>query len=553
VKIAFAQINPIVGDISGNCQLILEAAQKAVEADAELLVVPELSISGYPPKDLLLREGFVGRCDAALAQLAQAEVFQQVAGIIGHPTRREMPAQSIANAASLIADGQVQSTIHKTLLPNYDVFDEQRYFAPARKITPMIFQGRKLGVHICEDAWWGERTTRYHQNPALHPDPIFELATQGVECFINLSASPFERDKRHQRLNLVRSHVERHHRPFLFVNQVGGNDDLVFDGHSFVLNGRGEMVIEAASFQEDFQVVDLDQLPKPIADAETPYEEALLDALVLGLRDYMTKCGFTDCVLGLSGGVDSALATYIAAAAMGPDHVHCLMMPSRYSTDHSIGDSEKLVQALGVDAETIPIDEIHQAYEATPVIGEDLKLQPLGLPDQNLQARIRGACVMLRSNTHGWMALATGNKSELAVGYCTIYGDMAGGFAVLSDLFKRDVYALCRYINETREGREVIPNNIITKPPSAELAPDQKDEDSLPPYEILDQILAGLIEQHKSVATLCEEFSEETVRWVANKLDRNEFKRRQMPPGIKLSQRAFGTGRRMPMAAKFDG
>jgi NAD+ synthase (glutamine-hydrolysing) len=552
VKIAFAQINPIVGDITGNCQLILEAAQRAVEADADLLVVPELAISGYPPKDLLLREGFVGRCDAALDQLAQAEVFQQVAGIVGHPTRREVSGQSIANAASLIADGEVQSTIHKTLLPNYDVFDEQRYFAPARKITPMIFQGRKLGVHICEDAWWGERTTRYHQNPALHPDPIFELATQGVECFINLSASPFERDKRHQRLNLVRSHVERHHRPFMFVNQVGGNDDLVFDGHSFVLNESGEMVVEAASFQEDFQVVDLDHLPKPIADAETPYEEALLDALVLGLGDYMTKCGFTDCVLGLSGGVDSALATYIAAAAMGPDHVHCLMMPSRYSTDHSIGDSEKLVQALGVDAETIPIDEIHQAYEATPVIGEDLNLQPLGLPDQNLQARIRGACVMLRSNTHGWIALATGNKSELAVGYCTIYGDMAGGFAVLSDLFKRDVYALCRYINETREEREVIPDNIITKPPSAELAPDQKDEDSLPPYEILDQILAGLIEQHKSVTTLCEEFPEEIVRWVANKLDRNEFKRRQMPPGIKLSQRAFGTGRRMPMAARFD-
>ena len=553
MKIAFAQINPIVGDITGNCQLILEAAQRAVEADADLLVVPELAISGYPPKDLLLREGFVGRCDAALDQLAQAEVFQQVAGIVGHPTRREVSGQSIANAASLIADGEVQSTIHKTLLPNYDVFDEQRYFAPARKITPMIFQGRKLGVHICEDAWWGERTTRYHQNPALHPDPIFELATQGVECFINLSASPFERDKRHQRLNLVRSHVERHHRPFMFVNQVGGNDDLVFDGHSFVLNESGEMVVEAASFQEDFQVVDLDHLPKPIADAETPYEEALLDALVLGLGDYMTKCGFTDCVLGLSGGVDSALATYIAAAAMGPDHVHCLMMPSRYSTDHSIGDSEKLVQALGVDAETIPIDEIHQAYEATPVIGEDLNLQPLGLPDQNLQARIRGACVMLRSNTHGWIALATGNKSELAVGYCTIYGDMAGGFAVLSDLFKRDVYALCRYINETREEREVIPDNIITKPPSAELAPDQKDEDSLPPYEILDQILAGLIEQHKSVTTLCEEFPEEIVRWVANKLDRNEFKRRQMPPGIKLSQRAFGTGRRMPMAARFDG
>ncbi|MBD3672011.1 MAG: NAD+ synthase [Planctomycetaceae bacterium] len=553
MKIAFAQLNPVVGDLAGNSQMILEAAAQAADRGADLLVVSELVISGYPPKDLLLREGFVDRCDRAIEELAQAEVFQRVAGIIGHPTRRGLTGQAIANAASLIADGAIQSTTHKTLLPNYDVFDEQRYFSPSRKIAPLVFRDRKLGVHICEDAWWGESSTRYHQNPALHPDPIFELATQGAECFINLSASPFERDKRHQRLNLVRNHVERHQRPFLFVNQVGGNDDLVFDGHSFVLNELGEMVLEAAAFETDFQMIDLDALPAPLQDSEQAYEKDLLDALILGLRDYMQKCGFSDCVLGLSGGVDSALATYIAAAAMGPEHVHCLMMPSRYSTEHSVGDSQKLVEALGVDAEIIPIDEIHKAYEATPIVGDDLKLQPLGLPDQNLQARIRGACVMLRSNTHGWIALATGNKSELAVGYCTIYGDMAGGFAVLSDLFKRDVYALCKYINQTREGREVIPENIINKPPSAELAPDQKDQDTLPPYEILDAILAGLIEQHKSVASLCEEFPEETVRWVANKLDRNEFKRRQMPPGIKLSQRAFGTGRRMPMAARFDG
>ena len=264
MKIAFAQLNPIVGDISGNAALVEAAGRKAIEAGAELLIVPELVISGYPPKDLLLREDFVARCDQAVERLAQLDVFQQIAAIIGHPTRRDLPGQTIANAASLIEQGSIRSTIQKTLLPNYDVFDEQRYFAPSRKIAPMIFRGRKLGVHICEDAWWGERTTKYHQNPASAPPTRFSnWHTQGAECFINLSASPFERDKRHQRLNIVRNHVERHHRPFLFVNQVGGNDDLVFDGHSFVLNASGEMVLEAASFESDFHVVDLDELPPP--------------------------------------------------------------------------------------------------------------------------------------------------------------------------------------------------------------------------------------------------------------------------------------------------
>ena len=478
--------------------------------------------------------------------------FESLAGIIGHPTNRTLPARCVANAASLIHSGKILETIHKTLLPTYDVFDEHRYFRPASKIAPLEFEGKKFGVHICEDAWWGEQDTAYHELPFVLPDPVHELAENGAEYFINLSASPFERDKRHRRERLVRAHVLKYGKPFLFVNQVGGNDDLVFDGHSFVLDASGNAVLQMRSFETDQQLVDLDCLPDPLDSTNRVYEDNLLDALILGLRDYMRKCGFTDCVLGLSGGIDSALATYIAARAVGPEHVHCLMMPSRYSSEHSVSDSERLVEALRVDAEIIPIDEIHQAYERTPVVGQDLKIDPLGLPDQNLQARIRGACVMLRSNTHGWIALATGNKSELAVGYCTIYGDMAGGFAVLSDLFKRDVYALCRYINEHREGREVIPDNIITKPPSAELAPDQFDQDSLPPYPVLDAILEGLIERERSVASLCKEFPEETVRWVAGKLDRNEFKRRQMPPGIKLSQRAFGSGRRMPMAARFE-
>ncbi|HUG18406.1 MAG TPA: NAD+ synthase [Planctomycetaceae bacterium] len=552
MKISLAQLNPIVGDLKGNSELIREAARRAVTAGADLLVVSELAVSGYPPKDLLLREGFVSACDRIVQELARAPEFESLAAIVGHPSNQTLPPRCVANAASLIHNGQILDTTHKTLLPTYDVFDEHRYFRPASEIASLDFKGRKLGVHICEDAWWGEEDTTYHAQPFVMPDPVRELSLKGAECFINLSASPFERDKRHRRERLVRAHVQKYGKPFLFINQVGGNDDLVFDGQSFVLDADGAAVLHMKSFESDQQLIDLDNLPEPIEVSPHTYEQDLLDALILGLRDYMRKCGFTDCVLGLSGGVDSALATYIAARAVGPERVHCLMMPSRYSSEHSVSDSRKLIAALGVDSEIIPIDEIHQAYERTPVVGDDLKLKPLGLPDQNLQARIRGACVMLRSNTHGWIALATGNKSELAVGYCTIYGDMAGGFAVLSDLFKRDVYALCRYINEYREKREVIPDNIITKAPSAELAPDQFDQDSLPPYPVLDAILEGLIERERSVASLCKEFPAETVRWVAGKLDRNEFKRRQMPPGIKLSQRAFGSGRRMPMAARFE-
>jgi len=370
---------------------------------------------------------------------------------------------------------------------------------------------------------------------------------------INISASPFELDKRERRHEIVHSHVDRFSIPYLFVNQVGGNDDLVFDGHSFVIDQDNQVVLQMPGFQEDLQVYDTEQSTEAgsIEIEGNSREEQLFAALVLGLRDYMQKCGFTDCVLGLSGGIDSALACAIAAEAIGPERVHALLLPSRYSSDHSIADSLELVKNLGLDYEIIPIDEVHRAFESLPVIGDDLRAQPAGLPDQNLQARIRGANVMVRSNQHGWMALATGNKSELAVGYCTLYGDMAGGFAVLCDVFKRDVYLVSRYVNQ-RAGRTIIPERILDKPPSAELAPNQLDQDSLPPYDLLDGILKGLIEEELSIKSLSKRFPIETIRWVANKLDRNEFKRRQMPPGIKLSNRAFGSGRRMPMAARFQ-
>ena len=551
MKIALAQLNPTVGDIAGNCRLIVEATERAASFGADLVVCSELVVSGYPPKDLLLREGFSSACDRAVQKLA-ATIPVGIGVIVGHPTHWNVPADRVANAASLIADGKVLSTVHKLLLPNYDVFDERRYFRPAERIAPVEFRGLQLGLHICEDAWWGEPDTFHHSDPMSFPDPIAELASQGIDVFVNVSASPFAVNKPSRRDSILRRLAALYNVPFVFVNEIGGNDDLVFDGHSVVLNAAGQKVQQLKGFATDLQVVDLDRLPIPLVYEHDPVPAQLLDALVLGLKDYMQKSGFTGCVLGLSGGIDSTLAAYIAAEACGAKNVHGMLMPSRYSTGHSVDDAKALAIRLGIDAQIVPIDEVHKAYESLPLVGSDLAAVPAGLADQNLQARIRGAIVMIRSNHHGWLPLATGNKSELAVGYCTLYGDMAGGFAVLADLFKKDVYAICHYINDVRERREVIPQNVLVKAPSAELAPNQFDQDSLPPYPILDGILEGLIEREESIATLSKLFPLETVRWVAKKLDRNEYKRRQMPPGIKLSARAFGSGRRMPMAARFE-
>jgi NAD+ synthase (glutamine-hydrolysing) len=553
VKIALGQLDPIVGDLRGNADLVRGAAIAAARAGADLLVVPEMVVCGYPPKDLLLREGFVAACDRVVDTLA-AETGRGTgpAILLGHPTARGTPVGRIANAASLLHAGQVAAVRHKSLLPNYDVFDERRYFRPADGTSPIPFAGRLLGVHVCEDAWWGEPDTFHHDDPGADGDPVAALVAGGADVLINLSASPYESDKLDRRLGLLSRHAQRHRLPFVFANQVGGNDDLVFDGRSLVLDRDGRRVLQAAGFAPDLVCFDLDALPPPLTAAHPPRAADLLDALILGLKDYLRKTGFTDCVLGLSGGIDSALAAYVAAQAAGPEHVHGLAMPSRWSSGHSVSDARLLAENLGIGFEIVPIDPMHRAYEAAPVVAEDLSSDPQGLADQNLQARIRGAVVMTRSNRRGWLALATGNKSELAVGYCTLYGDMCGGFAVLCDVLKRDVYAVSRYVNEVREGRPAIPEGTLTKAPSAELAPNQFDQDTLPPYPVLDAILEGLVEREQSVATLSASFPPETVRWVATRLDRNEFKRRQMSPGIKLSRRAFGSGRRMPIAARFD-
>ncbi len=549
MKIALAQLNPIVGDLAGNSALVVQAANEA-DGKADLLVCPELVLCGYPPKDLLARQGFVEACDHAVQELAK-KLPRSLGVIVGHPTAKDVPGQRIANAASLLHGGRVVATVQKCLLPNYDVFDEQRYFRRAMSAAPIEFQGRKLGVHICEDAWWPAPDTYYDQEPSRYVDPVSQLAEAGAEILINISASPYEVQKLKRRQELMAAHASKHGLPMVFVNQVGGNDDLVFDGASFVLAKDGSPRTQLAQFESDSAIVDLSELPPLVAANAPSREHEMFEALVLGLGDYVRKCGFKGCVLGLSGGIDSALATCIAAHAVGHENVHVVLMPSRYSSDHSVDDSKALAENLGIDWEVVPIDQVHSAYEATTVISADLAVNPAGLAEQNLQARIRGAMVMVRSNAHGWLPLATGNKSELAVGYCTLYGDMCGGFAVLCDILKRDVYALSRYVNQ-RAGREVIPNNIIDKPPSAELAPDQFDDDTLPPYPVLDAILQGLVEEERSIDALAEEHSRDMVEWVAKRVDRNEFKRRQMPPGIKLSPRAFGTGRRMPIAARIS-
>lgn len=547
MKIAIAQLNPTVGDLRGNAEKIRQAAALAKGQGAQLLVTPELSLCGYPPKDLLQRRGFVAACDQAVLELADL-TNDRFGVLVGHPSFWESTSGRPFNSATLLESGKVSATIHKSLLPNYDVFDEERYFVPGKDQQPVEFHGYRLGIHICEDAWYGEPETYYHTGPLARKDPVAQLAEQGVDVFINLSASPFEAGKPARRRGIIQRHVSTHRRPVVFVNQVGGNDDLVFDGNSFVLDATGQVVQASAGFVEDQQFIDLDALPAAIQTSERR-EEELWGALVLGLRDYMSKCGFTDCVLGLSGGIDSALAAAIAAEAVGPERVHAILMPSRYSTSHSVSDARELAVNLGIDAQIIPIEAIHTAYEGSPIVGDDLRSNPTGLADQNLQARIRGALVMTRSNTYGWIPLATGNKSELAVGYCTLYGDMCGGFAVLCDLYKQDVYALSRFVNE-KHNREIIPANIIEKPPSAELAPNQFDQDSLPDYQILDAILQGLIDREESPAELARTYPEEIVRWVVGKLDRNEFKRWQIPPGVKLSAKAFGSGRRMPMAVR---
>ena len=563
MRIALAQLNPTIGDIPRNADKIIDYINRARDGGATLVVFPELAIVGYPPKDLLLKPAFVNDNLAALARIAAA--CTGVTAIVGYVDRNAASVgRPLHNAVAVCADGIIKSRHLKTLLPTYDVFDESRYFEPGDKSDRnqiVDVAGIKLGISICEDLWNDERLISrrlYHQNP------IADLDAAGAQIMVNSSASPFVLDKHEFRLKLCAEQARRFDNAFVYVNQVGGNDELVFDGNSFVVDACGKLIAHAKAFEEDLLIVDVPEslcgtgsLPvksevdftAPQARATDTGLDSLYGALTLGLRDYARKCGFKSVVLGLSGGIDSALVCAIAANALGADKVCGVAMPSRYSSDHSVNDARELAENLGIEFHVVPIKDVHDAYEhlLTPHWGG----RAPDITEENLQARVRGAVLMAFSNKFNHLLLTTGNKSELAVGYCTLYGDMCGGLAVISDVPKTMVWDLSRHIN-ARAGRIIIPTNSIDKAPSAELRPGQVDQDSLPPYPILDGILERYVEDEKSAADIIADgFDATTVRRILKLIDRSEFKRRQAAPGLKVTSRAFGFGRPMPIAQNY--
>lgn len=547
--LALAQTNPLVGDLSGNCRRIRDFIQKAKAAGADLVLFPELAVTGYPPKDLLLKPRFIEDNIEAVTALAEA-TRGGPAAFVGFVRRTDDPVgRCLRNALAVLQDGQLVAEVHKSLLPTYDVFDEHRYFEPADHAKPIDLRigGRRLriGMTICEDLWNDKRILGrqlYRRNP------IEELAAAGAELIVNASASPFVVDKHAFIEKLLGGQAAATGLPIFCTDQVGGNDELIFDGASCAFDAKGRLIARAKSFQEDLLLVDLDDLPGARCE---PYPDALAsvwEALILGTRDYVQKCGFKEIVLGLSGGIDSALTACIAARALGPDRVHGVAMPSRFSSDHSITDAQALAKNLGIDLEIVPIEDMHKVFETrlTPLF----KGRPSDVTEENVQARIRGNILMALSNKFGWLLLTTGNKSELAVGYCTLYGDMCGGLAVISDVPKTLVYKLARHVN-TVAGRPLIPDSTITKLPSAELKPDQHDQQTLPDYDTLDVVLHHYIEREAAAEDIVAlGFDEALVRDVIRKVDLNEYKRKQAATGLKVTGRAFGVGRRMPIAAK---
>lgn len=561
MKIALAQINPIVGDITGNTKQIRSAIQRAHEAGAQLVVLPELAIIGYPPKDLLLKPAVIDQCTEAVNSLAV--LCTDIAAIIGYPCPTgQTTGRPLYNAAALCQDGRIVHRYVKTLLPTYDVFDEHRYFEPGPQPTLASVSGVKIGTSICEDLW---NDRELIPGQVYHSDPVQDLAQGGAQLLVNCAASPFVMGKHNLRLALLKAAAQRHGIPAVFCNQVGGNDELVFDGNSCAVDAQGQVIAHAKDFQTDLLLIDLplggNISGGPSNRIEIPRHgiEAVYHALVLGLRDYAGKCGFDSAIVGVSGGIDSAVTAALAVAALGANAVRTATMPSRYSSDSSVTDAAELAKRLGVRLDAIPINDAHEAFEQ--MLTRHFEGRPANTTEENIQARIRGVILMALSNKFGSLLVTTGNKSELAVGYCTLYGDMAGGLAVLSDVPKTMVVELARWINDSPDsplrkqfGKPVIPENTITKPPSAELRPDQTDQDSLPPYEVLDQIIERYVEHQQSVPQIIKELPDvapETIQRMVQLIDLNEYKRKQAAPGLKITGRAFGFGRRMPIAQRY--
>lgn len=545
MNIGIAQINSVIGDFPGNVKRILAAYRECLEAGADLVVTPELSLVGYPPRDLVFKSQFVPKSLQALDYLAGE--IREVPLLVGyvdhhHPSK---PGKPFRNAAAWLENGKIQHRIWKTLLPTYDVFDERRYFEPGDSSEPICWNGHRIGVTICEDIW----TESYLQRPFYDRDPVEELTAKGIDLLLNLSASPFHLGKPLLRRSMVGGIARKAKVPVVYCNAVGANDQLVFDGHSLVTDATGSITTQLPGFLETSRVINPFSSVEKDAALDTCDAEQLYQALVLGVRDYAVKSGFSSACLGLSGGIDSALTAVIAADALGPDNVHGLTMPSPYSSRGSVDDSFALAENLGIRCDEVPIRNAFEAVKTTmqPVFAG----KPEDVTEENMQARLRGIMLMALSNKDNHLLLTTGNKSELAVGYCTIYGDMCGGLAVISDLPKVRVYEISRWINRERE---IIPWNTIDKPPSAELRPDQKDQDTLPPYEILDGILELYVEHQLSAdEIIARGYAETTVRWVQRRVDLNEWKRHQAAPGLRVTSKAFGIGRRMPIVQRFVG
>jgi NAD+ synthase/NAD+ synthase (glutamine-hydrolysing) len=545
VKIALGQINPTVGDFSGNAAKIIEFSQRARAGGAELILFPELSVCGYPPRDLVERPSFVARNRETAEQIASAT--RGISVICGLVTPAESETgKSVMNSAALLQEGKIAFLQSKMLLPTYDVFDEMRNFAPAKGQRLFSFGGSRVALTICEDAWndklfWPKRL--------YVVDPIEALVRAGGNLILNISASPFWIGKREVRRDMLASIARQYKIPVAMVNQVGGNDSLLFDGSSFVLNAEGKVIAQACSFEEDLICFDSESLTGDLHQQIEGEEASVYSALVLGTRDYIHKCGFQKAIVGLSGGIDSALTAVIAAGAVGPENVIGVGMPGPYSSPGSIGDARTLADNLGIRFELLSIDCAVEAYRET--LKEVFRNHKEDVTEENIQSRARGTLLMALSNKFGAIVLSTGNKSELGVGYCTLYGDMVGGLAVISDVPKTLVYRLSHYVNSRHP---VIPQATLEKPPSAELRPDQKDSDSLPPYEILDAVLEDYVEDAHSVERIATDrgFDIEVVRRVVRMVDRAEYKRQQSAPGIKISAKAFGYGRRLPIAAKSE-
>jgi NAD+ synthetase len=544
VIIGLLQLNSTIGDFAANREKLLAAYAQAVARGAEFVIAPELFLCGYPPRDLLQREDFVAANLATLGEVASR--VGHVPLCLGYVERsRERPGRALKNAAAVLQDGHILWRTAKSLLPTYDVFDEDRYFEPARRIEPFDFNGRKLGITICEDIWndedfWSDRLYRH--------DPVRELIQQGAGIILNLSASPWHEGKERTRLEMLRRVARDEKIPLAQVNAIGANDELIFDGHSVALNARGEVLALGHGFVEDILVVDLDLATPPPAPPPFPVrEELLFSALSLGIRDYVRKCGFKSVILGLSGGIDSALIAVMAAHALGPENVLGVSLPARYSSGGSLTDAEKLARNLGLRYEVLPIEPVFLAVEAQlHALFANTKPNEA---EENIQSRLRGVTLMALSNKFGGLVLTTGNKSEMAVGYCTLYGDMNGALAPIADVLKTDVYKIARWVNRERA---IIPADSISKPPSAELRPGQTDQDSLPPYDALDAILDLYVVKHLGKAEIIAQgFDARVVNDVVNKVTFSEYKRRQAAPGLKVSPRAFGMGRRIPVAQKF--